>query len=125
MAELFTTAELVGHWLAIFLTFCILSFLYKDNPFYKFAEHLFVGVSIGYIVIQQYYSVLEPKLVDQLGDGRWLALIPLALCLMLLTKMVSRCRAGWPGWRASRSPSWSACTPASRSRRCRLTWARR
>ena len=94
MAELFTTAELVGHWLAIFLTFCILSFLYKDNPFYKFAEHLFVGVSIGYIVIQQYYSVLEPKLVDQLGDRRWLALVPLALCLMLLTKMVSR-RLAW------------------------------
>ena len=40
--------DVMGAWLAIFLTLCILSFLYKDNPFYKIAEHLFVGVSIGY-----------------------------------------------------------------------------
>ncbi len=40
--------ERFGVWVAAFLTLCIFSFLYKDNPFYKFAEHLFVGVSMGY-----------------------------------------------------------------------------
>ena len=53
---------MVGYWLGIFLTFCILSFLYKDNPIYKLAEHLFVGVSIGYVVINEYYNTLRPKL---------------------------------------------------------------
>ena len=33
---------------AAFLTLSIMSFLYKDNPFYKFAEHLFVGVSAAF-----------------------------------------------------------------------------
>ena len=30
------------------LTIAIFSFLWKDNPIYKFAEHLVVGVSAGY-----------------------------------------------------------------------------
>jgi hypothetical protein len=33
---------------AAFLTICIFSFLYRDNPLYRFAEHLTVGVSAGY-----------------------------------------------------------------------------
>jgi hypothetical protein len=95
MQDLYTI-DVVGFWLGIFLTFCILSFLYKDNPFYKLAEHLFVGVSIGYLVSQQYYNVLRPKLVVALADGHWLALIPLALVLAMLVKAVSR-RFSWVG----------------------------
>lgn len=95
MQDLYTI-DVVGAWLGIFLTFCILSFLYKDNPFYKLAEHLFVGVSIGYLVTQQYYNVLRPKLVIALADGHWLALIPLALVLAMLVKAVSR-RFSWVG----------------------------
>ena len=58
--------DVVGFWLGIFLTFCVLSFLYKDNPFYKFAEHLFVGVSIGYVITLQYQDTIEPSLIAHL-----------------------------------------------------------
>ncbi len=95
MSELYTI-DVVGFWLGIFLTFCVLSFLYKDNPFYKFAEHLFVGVSIGYLVTQQYYNVLREKLIVALGDGHLLALVPLALVLAMLVKAVSK-RFHWVG----------------------------
>lgn len=88
--------DVFGFWLGIFLTFCILSFLYKDNPFYKLAEHLFVGVSIGYLVIQQYYNVVRPKLIESLADGHWLALIPLALVIAMFVKAISR-RFAWVG----------------------------
>jgi len=88
--------DLLGYWLGIFLTLSILSFLYKDNPFYKLAEHAFIGISIGYIIIQQYYNTLRPKLVGELGMGHWLALIPLALVLMMIVKGLSQ-RFGWVG----------------------------
>ena len=39
--------EIFGAWVAAFLTLAIFSFLYKDNPFYKIAEHIFVGISAG------------------------------------------------------------------------------
>jgi hypothetical protein len=86
--------DVLGAWLGIFLTFCILSFLYKDNPFYKFAEHLFVGVSIGYVVTLQYQDTLEPSLIAHLGD--WWKLIPLALVALMLIKATSR-RYAWLG----------------------------
>ena len=94
MPDLVTNTEIVGYWLGIFLTFCILSFLYKDNPFYKLAEHLYVGVSIGYLVVQQYFDVIHTYLVEKLGNGALLTIVPLVLCLMLFTKAVSR-RFSW------------------------------
>jgi hypothetical protein len=99
MTEL-SMIDVMGAWLGIFLTFCILSFLYKDNPFYKFAEHLFIGVSIGYVITQQYYNVLKPKLLDRMGDAdhwyfNW-ELIPLALVAALFVKAISK-RYAWIG----------------------------
>jgi hypothetical protein len=48
--------ESVGVWVAALLTLFLYSFLYRDNPFYKFAEHLFVGVSAGYAVARTYFD---------------------------------------------------------------------
>lgn len=55
-------------WVAAILTLSIYSFLYKDNPFYKVAEHLVVGVSVGYLVIIDYYSFLRPNVADPLWE---------------------------------------------------------
>lgn len=94
MAHL-STIDLVGFWLGIFLTFAILSFLYKDNPIYKLAEHLFIGVSIGFVVMKQYYDTVRPKLIENLADGQLWYLVGLGLSIMLFMKL-SR-RWGWMG----------------------------
>lgn len=82
-----TSIEVFGAWLSIFLTVCILSFLYGDNPIYKFAEHLFLGISIAIGVIEQYYGVFGPNLVDKLSGGRLLSLVPLGLIVLLFFKL--------------------------------------
>ena len=56
---------------AAFGTLAIFSFLYKDNPFYKFAEHLVVGVSAGYFSIILWHNSLVPNLFQRLEDGNW------------------------------------------------------
>ena len=57
---------------AAFLTLATFSFLYKDNPFYKFAEHLVVGTSAGYFVIILWHNGLIRKLMfERLDDGTW------------------------------------------------------
>jgi len=63
-------------WLtfAIFVTLGTFSFLYKDNPFYKFSEHLVVGVSAGYFVIILWHNGLVPNLFQRLQDGDWFLL---------------------------------------------------
>jgi len=81
----------LGVWIASLLTLGIFSFLYKDNPAYKLCEHLFVGVSAGYYVVLNYYSVVKPNLFDPLFHGAgghrdWLLLIPLALGVLLFSR---------------------------------------
>ncbi|TYB30448.1 MAG: hypothetical protein FXF47_09150 [Candidatus Mcinerneyibacterium aminivorans] len=46
---------------AVFLTLSIFSFLIKDNPFYKFAEHLFAGISVGYLVVITFTQIFIPR----------------------------------------------------------------
>lgn len=86
-------SELVGAWLGIFLTMCILSFLYGDNPFYKLAEHLFVGVSIGYVVVVEIKSNFYVKL--ERGLTPW-DLVPALLVALMFVKLGSR-RLAWLG----------------------------
>ncbi len=81
---------------AAFLTLATFSFLYRDNPFYKFAEHLVVGVSAGYFVIILWHNNLVPNLFGRLADGHWYTLwldstkpwyiIPLILGLLMFTR---------------------------------------
>src|SRR6185295_12222843 len=91
----------LGIWIGALLTLFIFSFLYKDNPFYKFAEHLFVGVSAGYYIILNYWTVIVPNLIQplgrafaaQLGDYRIWLLIPGILGLLLFTRFFGK--IGW------------------------------
>tara|TARA_Y100001970_G_scaffold291744_1_gene430128 strand:+ start:2829 stop:3692 length:864 start_codon:yes stop_codon:yes gene_type:complete len=58
--------DIIGAWLAVFLTLSILSFLFKENPLFKAAEHLFVGTSAGYGVVIAYWQVIQPDLLGSL-----------------------------------------------------------
>lgn len=77
------TAELIWNGVAAILVLSIYSFLYKDNPFYKFAEHLVVGVSAGYFAMILYYNVFLPKLINPLRDGKYWYIIPGIMGLLM------------------------------------------
>lgn len=85
----------LGVWIAIGLTLCIYSFLYKDNPFFRFAEHLFVGVSVGILLANAYHQNFLPYIYDPLKsavtDGEYsnfMVLIPVFLGLMMFGRFV-------------------------------------
>ena len=89
---------MIETWIAALLTLCVFSFLYKDNPFYRFAEHLFVGASAGYLLAVQWQNVLIPNVWRPLThDHDLVVLIPLALGLMMLAR-VSTNGAGIARW---------------------------
>ncbi len=56
-------------WVAALLTLAILSYLYKDNPIYKAAEYLFVGIASGYYLSIEYSNVLVPNLFQPVSHG--------------------------------------------------------
>jgi hypothetical protein len=80
--------------LAGFVTLAIFSFLYRDNPLYKLAEHIAVGLSVGFLVVTYYNNVFKPKVWDMiLHQGQFDYLIPLFLGLILFTRFVPK--IGW------------------------------
>jgi hypothetical protein len=58
--------DLLGTWIAALLTLAVLSFLYKDNPVFRFTESLFAGVSLGYYVGIVVDQTLKPNLFGPL-----------------------------------------------------------
>ena len=82
-----------GVWLGALCTLAIWSFLYKDNPFYKFAEQIFVGVSAAFWFINTIYQILIPNLFQKLSSdfsGNWMLLIPGILGIMMLMRLVPK-----------------------------------
>lgn len=74
---------LLGELVAVFFTLAIFSFLYKDNPAYRFAEHLLVGVSMGYALPLVYKNAFEPYVLQRLFiEHKWIYLIPCGFGLL-------------------------------------------
>ena len=63
MTETITTLDLLWYTLGVILTLCVFSFLYKDNPFYKFAERLVAGVAAGFWTMLLYHTNFYDKVI--------------------------------------------------------------
>ncbi|HID23769.1 MAG TPA: hypothetical protein EYP14_15410 [Planctomycetaceae bacterium] len=103
----FSPSRTVGTWVAALFTLCILSFLYRDNPFYKIAEAVVVGVSAAYWMVVAFWTTLIPNLLGKLWpawiqswampglstvrEPLWyLYLVPLGLGIMLLWRLAPK-----------------------------------
>ena len=89
-------------WIGALLSLMIFSFLYRDNPFYKFAEHLFVGVSAAYWMVQGFWTTLIPNLFGKISpkmvsfalpslqenEPDYWYLVPLVFGVFLLLRLV-------------------------------------
>lgn len=85
---------IIGAWVATGLTLFIFSFLYKDNPLFKLAENLYVGVSVGYTIVKTYDTVIVHLIWKPIVEnGEWALLIPVAIGTLMLTRYVPK--AAW------------------------------
>jgi hypothetical protein len=102
----------IGVWIAALFTLFILSFVYRDNPFYKVAESVLIGVSAAYWMVIGVWSSIVPDLLGALAPDlvrayampslpvsetpaldAALACVPLALGFMLLWRLAPK--GGW------------------------------
>jgi hypothetical protein len=96
------TASAIGIIVAAGLTFVMYSFLYRDNPLFKIAENLYVGVTLGYGAIMTWRLSLMPEVYDPFFNSpTWGAFwnsalhrtVPIILGVLLVTRL-SR-KYGW------------------------------
>lgn len=89
-------SELVWSATAFLLTVMVLSYLLGDNPLFRLAVHVFIGVAAGYAAVIAWYNViwpmvLLPLLTATLPAQRLLAVVPLVGGALLVLKLS-------PGW---------------------------
>jgi hypothetical protein len=99
--------EHIAVWVAAFLTLGIVSFLYKDNPWYKLSESIFVGISAGYWFVVLFWDnvhgkfwtgVFPPEEYDAAGnvitkDPDWMLWVGALLGILMLARLVPK--FGW------------------------------
>lgn len=61
--------DFIGLALGFLLTILVFSYLLGDNPFFKLAVHIFIGVSAGYVALVTVNNVLIPRLIMPLIQG--------------------------------------------------------
>ncbi len=91
--------QLVSAAIGFLLTVMIFSYLLGDNPLFRIAVNIFIGVASGYAATVVVYSVLKPKLDGLLqtsGPAQLiLAAIPFLLGVTLFAKLFPR--TAWIG----------------------------
>ncbi|MBF0360147.1 MAG: hypothetical protein HQK49_04010 [Oligoflexia bacterium] len=81
-------------WVGAISTIMIFTYLWKENPLYRLAEHVFVGISVGYLICVTWYNVLHPKLyVPLFHEHQWILIVPLVMSIMMLFRFSSK--HGW------------------------------
>lgn len=86
-------ADLIGILIGLALTLAVFSYIFGDNPLFRIAIQLFIGVSAGYALVVAWRLILWPQLFRPMFEGSlelpdWLLLIPpLIFILLLFTKL--------------------------------------
>lgn len=91
----------IGVIVAAGCTLSLYSFLYKDNPLYKVAEHIYVGVAAAYIFGITWYNSLYGEIIvsyfdvggaSENGGGHnpWVLLFPTILGFLMLTRFSTK-----------------------------------
>jgi hypothetical protein len=87
-------ADWIGGLIGFVLTLMVFSYLVGDNPLFRFTLHLFIGVSAGFAATVVIYNVIFPRMFVPLifgqGTEQFLALIPIILAGLLITKISPR-----------------------------------
>jgi len=90
--------EFIGLALGFLLTILIFSYLMGDNPFFRLAIHIFIGVSAAYVAIITINNVLIPRLIIPLINGsrgeQLLSIILFIPSFFLLFKVTPLRKAG-------------------------------
>ncbi len=86
MSMMSMISQLAGPIIGAILTLLILSYLIGDNPLYRLALHIFVGVLIGYSLGIVVRDVLLGMALSSLISDPISVLVPLVLGILLLFK---------------------------------------
>jgi hypothetical protein len=79
----------IGVWIASILTIGVFSFVYKDTKIFRFCEHTFVAVAMGYSAVLVIKSLVGVAIIP-IQQGALHLIIPILLGLAIFTQLSRR-----------------------------------
>ncbi len=77
-------------WAAALCTIAVYTYLYKENPIWRWAEHTFVALATGYAVAYNFHKYIKPTIITDIPGGKWHLIIPLIMGLLIYTMWFPR-----------------------------------
>jgi len=79
--------DMLGLWVAAFFTFSVLSFLWKDNIYFKFGQQFIVGVVVAHSILTNMRAAYNNGIIPIVTQGRIQLIIPLLVGLLAYTRL--------------------------------------
>ncbi|KPV64658.1 MAG: hypothetical protein AOA65_0873 [Candidatus Bathyarchaeota archaeon BA1] len=73
---------IVGTLIAASFTVMVYSFFYKENPVYRFAEHIFVGLAVAHAIVIASKYVIDKAWTPLVTKGEYIWAVPLLIGLL-------------------------------------------
>ena len=82
--------DLIGVGVGVFTTLMVLSFLYKENPFFRLAEYSFIGLAAGYALAASLRLFVNQALNPIFVGGDLTFVVPLILGALFYTQFTKK-----------------------------------
>ncbi len=90
-------ADLITGLFSFVFTIMIFSYVIGDNPFFRVAIHVFVGLAAGFVTLVVFEQIFINKLIAPMLTGNWTQLAFLAIPLIMGFLLLSKVRYQKPG----------------------------
>ncbi len=75
-------------WIGALGTIAMFSFIFKENPIYRWCEHLYVGAAAGYAISVNVKSIVDKAFTPLFQDGKLIILIPIIFGILLYARFI-------------------------------------
>jgi hypothetical protein len=80
----------LGVWVAALHTLFTFSYIYKETPLYRFAEHTFVGATAGHFIVIAIQNILSKGWCPIASKGQYVYVLSIALGMMLFSRFYKK-----------------------------------
>jgi len=77
----------IGIWVSVILIICVLTFIIKDTPLFRFSEATLVGVTAGVLAAQGLQNVNRLAWIPLITKADYISIIPILLGILMFTRV--------------------------------------
>lgn len=79
---------MIATWVAAIGTLGLMSFAIKENPFYRFVEHVYVGIGAAHSVVMGWEVLQNSAFTPIIDSADYIKIVPVVLGLLLYARYI-------------------------------------